>query len=61
MKQKLRPRVSNVVRLEDNQELQDAVLSLHHCYMILMDKYPIVKIIENQINSTYAQNAVVKN
>lgn len=50
----------NVVRLEDNQELQDAVLSLHHCYMILMDKYPIVKIIENNNGSTYAQNAVAK-
>ena len=26
----------NVTDLEANQELQDAVLSLHHCYMILL-------------------------
>lgn len=51
----------NVKRLEDDQNLQDAVLSLHHCYMILMDKFPIIKIIENHIGTTYAQNAVIKN
>lgn len=50
----------NVKRLEDNQELQDAVLSLHHCYMILLDKFLIAKVVENSIGScfvqTYAQN-----
>lgn len=50
----------NVKSLEENQALQDAVLSLHHCYMILMDKVPIVKIIENQEGRTYAQNARLK-
>ena len=43
----------NVVSLEDDQNMQDAVLSLHHCYMILMDKYHIIKIIENQNKTTY--------
>lgn len=50
----------NVKSLEENQALQDAILSLHHCYMILMDKFPIVKIIENQEGRTYAQNARLK-
>jgi ATP-dependent protease ClpP protease subunit len=46
----------NIVNLEDNQNLQEAVLSLHHCYMILMDKFPISKIIENNLGRIYVQN-----
>ena len=42
----------NVTDLESNQELQDAVLSLHHCYMILLDKFPISKIVENNKGGT---------
>ena len=34
--------------MEENQELQDAILSLHHSYMITLDSTPTVKIIENQ-------------
>ena len=34
--------------LEDNQDLQEAVLSLHHCLMILMDIAPILKFVTNQ-------------
>lgn len=44
-----------IIDLEENQELQDAVMSLHHCYMITLDKYPISKIIENQRNSRLFQ------
>ncbi len=41
--------------LESSQELQDAVLSLHHCYMILFDKWRYSKIIENHIGGHYLQ------
>lgn len=44
-----------VVDLESNQELQEAVLSLHHAYMILMDKFNISKVVENQIGGCYVQ------
>ena len=50
----------NVTDLEANQELQDAVLSLHHCYMILLDKFPISKIVENNIGGRYIQNYTIK-
>jgi hypothetical protein len=33
--------------LEDDGELQDAVLSVHHAALISMEKVPIVKLIEN--------------
>ena len=41
--------------LESSQDLQDAVLSLHHCYMILFDKWRYSKIIENHIGGHYLQ------
>lgn len=50
----------NIVDLEANQDLQDAVLSLHHCYMILFDKFPISKIVENNIGGRYIQNYAVR-
>lgn len=50
----------NVSDLESNQELQDAVLSLHHCYMILLDKFPISKIVENNKGGRYIQNYTLK-
>lgn len=46
----------NIADLESNQELQDAVLSLHHCYMIMFDKFSASKIVENQIGGCYIQN-----
>lgn len=46
----------NIEDLEDNQDLQDAVLSLHHCYMILFDKWRYSKIIENHIGGRYIQS-----
>lgn len=45
----------NIVDLEANQDLQDAVLSLHHCYMITFDKFLLSKIVENQNNGSYLQ------
>ena len=37
----------NIKPLEDNQELQDAVLSLHHACMLTFSQTPACKIIEN--------------
>lgn len=45
-----------VEKLEDDQELQDLVLTLHHCYMHTLANTPILKIIEN-----HNGQAVVKN
>lgn len=50
-----------IVDLEDNPALQDAVMSLHHCYMITLDKYSISKIIENHQGSRLIQNYAMRN
>ncbi len=50
-----------VTPLEDNQDLQDAVLSLHHTIMIIIDRSPIVKIIGNNDGKIYINNFNVSN
>lgn len=40
----------NVVALEDDQKLQDAVLSLHHAFILTLTDTSCFKIIENQLN-----------
>lgn len=45
-----------ITDLEADQDLQDAVLSLHHCYMILIDVISVVKIVMNQDGRAYLQN-----
>ena len=45
-----------ITDLEGNQDLQDAVLSLHHCYMILIDVISVVKIVMNQDGRAFLQN-----
>lgn len=45
----------NIIDLEKNQDLQDAVLSLHHCFMILIDHIPIVKMVLNQNGKIYIE------
>lgn len=45
----------HIIDLEDNQALQEAVLSLHHTYMILFDKFSVSKVVENQIGGCYVQ------
>ncbi|MBV9451007.1 MAG: hypothetical protein JO345_34480 [Streptosporangiaceae bacterium] len=42
-----------ITNLEENQDLQDAVLSVHHAFMITLQG-PTVKIIENNIGRTFA-------
>lgn len=39
----------NIERLEDDQKLQDLVLTIHHCYMHSLSNTPAFKIIENQL------------
>lgn len=45
----------HIIDLESNQDLQEAVLSLHHTYMILFDKFSIAKVVENQTGGCYVQ------
>ena len=39
----------SVVRLEDDQKLQDLVLTIHHCYMHTLSNTPAFKVIENHL------------
>lgn len=45
----------NIVSLESDQKLQDAVLSAHHSLMLTFDGTPAVKVIENQNGGAYIQ------
>lgn len=49
----------NVVDLEKDQNLQDSVLSLHHCYMILIDMVNVSKIVENHKGKCFMQRISV--
>ena len=42
-----------VEALEDDPELQDLVLSVHHAFTISMDYHPICKVIQNQEGAQY--------
>ncbi len=46
-----------VIDLEADNELQDIVLSIHHCCMILAEQTPVIKIVENNIGGCYIRNA----
>lgn len=39
--------------MEQDQELQDLILTLHHCYIIFFDKTIVVKAVENNIKASY--------
>lgn len=43
----------NVKNLEDDQKLQDLVLSIHHCYTVLLENALITKCVENAIGGRY--------
>jgi ATP-dependent protease ClpP protease subunit len=45
----------NVVPLEDDQALQDAVLSVHHSTILTLNMTPAIKIIENDNGVAYVQ------
>jgi len=38
----------NIISLEDDDELQDNILSAHHAYMLTFSSTPSIKIVENQ-------------
>lgn len=52
----LRERGLNIVDLEDDQELQDAVLSVHHTVMHTLGSTPSYKLIENHLGRAYIQS-----
>ena len=37
----------NIIDMEEDQHLQDMILSLHHCYMIYLEQTIVTKIVEN--------------
>ncbi|MEW6506585.1 MAG: S49 family peptidase [Bacteroidota bacterium] len=45
----------NLICLEDDDELQDAVLSVHHACIITLTQTPAYKIIENQFGKAFIQ------
>jgi len=45
----------HALALEDDDDLQDAVLSVHHCYSVTHSNTPAVKIIENHLGRAYVK------
>lgn len=50
-----------ITSLEDNQELQDAVLTTHHAFMHTFSNSNTVKIIENHMGVAYVEGAIQQN
>ncbi|MBD3359267.1 MAG: S49 family peptidase [Candidatus Buchananbacteria bacterium] len=46
----------NIEKLEDNQNFQDAVLTVHHIFMHTLTSTPAFKIIENHLGVAYIQS-----
>jgi hypothetical protein len=46
----------NIERLEDDQTLQDLVLTIHHCYMHTLMNTPAFKIIENHMGKALVKS-----
>jgi membrane-bound ClpP family serine protease len=49
----------NVTDLEDDDELQEAVLSVHHAYVQTLTESPAFKVIENHQGTAFVMNAQV--
>ena len=45
-----------IIDLDADSDLQDIVLTIHHCCMILAEQTPVVKIVENNIGGCYIRN-----
>jgi hypothetical protein len=43
----------NIIDMESDQNIQDLILSLHHCYMILIETTNVVKMVENQNGKSF--------
>lgn len=50
-----------IVQLEDDPKLQDAVLSIHHAFVISLNSTSAIKIIENHKGKAYISNYSGKN
>lgn len=48
----------NITTLEDNHELQDAVLTTHHAFMHTFSHTDSVKIIENHSGTAYIESSI---
>ncbi|MBZ5526075.1 MAG: hypothetical protein LAP21_27965, partial [Acidobacteriia bacterium] len=44
-----------VARIEDDQDFQDVVLTVHHCYMHSLMNTPAFKIVENHLGSAFVK------
>jgi hypothetical protein len=49
----------NVVSLEDNQDLQDAVLTVHHACIQTLSSTPACRIIENHLGIALIENVMM--
>ena len=47
----------SVVQLEDDKDLQDAVLSVHHCFIVTFSLTGAIKIVENHLGAAFVQGA----
>lgn len=47
----------NIIDLEKDQKLQDLILSIHHCVIIMFSKTNIVKILANNFGSTFIRTS----
>lgn len=47
-----------VDRIEDDSDLQDLVLTVHHCYMHALMNGPSIKIIENHLGTAFVKQIV---
>jgi hypothetical protein len=47
-----------VVRLEEDEKLQDLVLTVHHCYMHALTNTPAFKIIENHLGAAMIKQSM---
>ena len=52
-REKCRSAGLNIIDLEADQTMQDIVLGIHHCCMILSEQSNIIKIVENNIGGGY--------
>lgn len=48
-----------IEKMEDNQKLQDAILSVHHAMMITLTNTEAYKIIENHLGKAFVQRAIL--
>ncbi|MCH5305626.1 MAG: hypothetical protein J1E79_04020 [Rikenella sp.] len=49
----------NIEDLEEDQDMQDLILGIHHCCMILSENCTVVKIVENNIGGGYLCNHLI--